>query len=63
MTGCDNVGEEVYFWNCGGGVRLLQRKKNLPQKSISQFPWNDSYLCPTEKSSSENFDIWGKTNF
>ena len=33
MTGCDNVGEEVYFGNCGGGVRLLQRKKNLPQKA------------------------------
>ena len=32
MTGCDSVGEEVYFENCGGGVRLLQRKKNLPQK-------------------------------
>ena len=31
MTGCDNVGEEVYFGKCVGGVRLLQRKKNLPQ--------------------------------
>ena len=29
MTGCDNVAEEVYFGNCVGGVRLLQRKKNL----------------------------------